>query len=122
MSKYKKLDEWFPDGKCDGRKFLMEGLNSRWFQPYFKSEGRWYGLNELDSADSWSEQCTWGEYIEPKKTKKVKMYKPVYPGYDGTQDHYTTREDNSWHSDKTNWDVLRSSIVGWMEMDAEVTE
>lgn len=53
MSEYKTLDEWFPNGRGDGRKFTnLSRFKDTWIEPVFKSnacfvyEARWHCLDE----------------------------------------------------------------------------
>lgn len=115
---YKTLDEWYPDGKPDGRKFITTSAYG-WFKPIFRdTEGMWFGEDNRGIGSSWRSNF-FTEYHPPQQTKKVKMYKPILTVYD---DHYTTMPDSEWHSDKNNWE--RNDIVGWMEIEVivEVTE
>lgn len=120
MSEYKTLDEYFPDGKPDGRKFTYAGWRDRfWFQPYFKSEdSRWHGIDQDGFHQTWICDLKWKEWNPPKQTKKVKMYKPIRKGY---ENNYRTLSSDEWHTDKDNF-VLRKDIVGYLELDAEVKE
>lgn len=116
MSEYKTLDEIFPDGKPDGRKFEVK--NSPFIvEPKFRSRDCvWYSLNQNNDGCSYGPSYLYKEYVPPKQTKKVKMYKPVRRGY-GI--HYRTRADDEWHTDKDNFTDTRT-ILGWLEMEAGV--
>lgn len=116
MSEYKKLDEWFPDGKPDGRMFKVE-KSSFIIEPKFRDwYGTWYCLSQDLVCCSYTHAAKFKEYVPPKQTKKVKMYKPVRRGY-GI--HYRTRSDDEWHTDKDNFTETRT-ILGWLEMEIEV--
>lgn len=119
MSEYKTLDEIFPDGKPDGRKFIHSDTTPKWFQPYFKSRHGWCGLDENDNAIIHDEKTQWQKYYPPKQTKKVKMYKPVYKDY--CQNYYAPQAVE-WHTDKENFIYLKNEIIGWLELDAEIEE
>jgi hypothetical protein len=119
MSEYKTLDQFFPDGKPDGRKFVQgSNVPSYWFIPIFRDVyGTWHGLNCKAEHEFYHQGATLKEYEEPKKTKKVTMYKPVYKGYDV---HYRTLINDEWHTDKDNFGS--NNVLGWMKMECEVTE
>lgn len=120
MSEYKTLGEIFPDGKGDGRKFIFKigsADSSFWFIPYFKTlESRWHGINKMGQLFTANDSTWVKEYVEPKKTKKITMYKPIYKGYDYNHTAYK----DEWHSDKENFGM--NGIVGWLEIEAEVQE
>jgi hypothetical protein len=104
----------------DGRKFsILEWDTSSWFEPIYRAGDRWYGLMWDVRPNSFYdfEDC-WEEWTPPKQTKKVKLYRPIYCSY---ENHYRSRaSDSDWHTDKKNFDS--NSIVGWMEIEAEVDE
>jgi hypothetical protein len=100
----------------DGRKFTLG--NDVWFEPIFKDRGgKWTGLNDEGYCEEFSEGeiYYWEEWMQPKK---VKLYRPIYRSY---ENHYRSRaSDSNWHTDKKSFDS--NSIVGWMEIEVEVTE
>jgi hypothetical protein len=117
MSEYKTLDEFFPDGKPDGRKF--EGYSSHWvwFQPYYRASTGWYGLNESGNSCSTQFNVVYIEYVEPKKTKNITMYKSVC--IDNTGQYYSNIYD-PWDTEKKP--SGHGKVVGYMTMDVEVEE
>lgn len=116
MSEYKTLNQWFPDGKPDG-KWFKELESTLVFKPFFRSDdGYWHGLTDRNLAWSRYINCKYIEYIPPKQTKKVKMYMPVYKRQDGnfiTSDYFYSQK-----SDFRSMDL----VMGWIEIEAEVEE
>ncbi len=118
MSEYKKLDEIFPDGYGDGRKFCSSDNTDYWFVPYFNDPmGRWHARDFSNDHFVVYEHVDVREWFPPKKTKKVKMYKPVFKTYNG---NYSTHINREWHSDKSVFNI--GEKAGWMEMEIEVEE
>ncbi len=121
MSEYKILDEWFPDGKPDGRKFVNKDFEEYvYFQPYYKDikDGWWHGLDNGGESACYSGDVLWNEYVPPKKTKKITMYKPVYFCSDRPNKYITSAHYSTSKSDFSN----QNRIVGWMTMEADVDE
>lgn len=124
MSEYKTLDQFFPDGKPDGRKFVPEtykgspaSSDAYCFQPFYKSNALfWYGLTGKGVSASFYGSNLFKEYTEPKKTKKVKMYAPVYKRIDGS-----FISADYFFSDKADFKNM-DLVVGWIDIDVEVTE
>lgn len=117
MSEYKTLDKIFQDGKPDGRK--LQPMHSHYILDVkcrLIKRGAWVCVNQNEDVCVYNDSVVFREYVEPKKTKKVKMYKPIRKGY-GT--HYRTRADDEWHTDKDNFTETRT-ILGWLEMEAEI--
>ena len=115
MSEYKTLDEWFPDGKPDGRKFVPHGVNDFWFQPFYRSNScYWHGLSHKGGSIYFAESTLYIEYHPPKQTKKVKMYCAIYHSRIG----YTS--SSIYHSTKDAFEI--KDIAGWMEMECEVEQ
>lgn len=116
MSEYKKLDDWFPDGKPDGRKFEVK--NSPFIvEPKFRSRDCvWYSLNQNNDGCSYGPSYLYKEYVPPKQTKKVKMYCAIYKKISGfiSSACYT--------SDKSLFGANGDTIVGWHEIEVEVEE
>ncbi len=56
------------------------------------------------------------EYYPPKKTKTVKLFKPIY---EFDVDKYTVDNEDEQHSDKKYFQS-DDKIIGWMEMKVEV--
>lgn len=115
------LDQFFPGLiRADGRKFtLIINCQGFYFEPIFKDHaGFWHGFNNIGQHDIWNGSTdSWIEWQEPKKTKKITLYKPILPGYEDT---YWSKDE--WHTDKNNWSLENYKIVGWMQMDCEVQE
>ena len=120
MSEYKTLDEIFPDGKPDGRKFEVK--NSPFIvEPKFRSRDCvWWSINQNNDGCSYGPSYLYKEHVPPKQTKKVKMYTPVYKSTKASLDGHLVA-DCSWHQEKTNFQSGRE-LVGYMEMEVEVTE
>ena len=117
MIEYKTLDQWFPNGRGDGRKFIdVEDLDT-WFEPIFRSHLEWFGLNSFGNARSVYHRLKWKEWHEPKKTKIVTLYKPVLRVYDN---HYRACHVDEWHTDKNSFDHIKKTIVGWLSQEVEV--
>lgn len=116
MSEYKTLDEIFPDGKPDGRKFEVK--NSPFIvEPKFRSRDCvWWSINQNNDGCSYGPSYLYKEHVPPKQTKKVKMYNPVYKRTDG---NYITSD--YFYSQKTDFRIM-NEIVGWMEIEVEVNE
>lgn len=123
MSEYKSLDEWFPDGKPDGRKFEVK--NSPFIvEPKFRSRDCvWYSLNQNNDGCSYGPSYLYKEHIPPKQTKKVKMYKPVCKSK-YVKGEYVAPWSVDWHSNKDFFEDGGTdfSIVGYIEIEAEVEE
>lgn len=116
MSEYKKLDEIFPDGYGDGRKFVSDTNTDYWFVPYFQDRmGRWHASDYSNDHFVVYEHVDVREWFPPKQTKKVKMYCPIYKGTTGTI------TGDCYHSDK-NYFGQCANVIGWLEMTCEVTE
>lgn len=114
------LDSFFPEGatRGDGRKFVQQGwMNDESFEPIFKDGcGYWVGLDEGGDyyvAGSSEDSSYWQEYKKPPKTKKVKLYSPVFLSNSG---RYFTGNASSRKED------YQGNIVGWLEQEIEVTE
>lgn len=120
MSEYKTLDEIFPDGKPDGRK--LKPIDSDYiFDVKFRlKRGAWVCINQHEDVCTYSDSMVFKEYIQPKQTKKVKMYTPVYKSTKASLDGHLIA-DCSWHQEKTNFQSGRE-LVGYMEMEVEVEE
>jgi hypothetical protein len=111
----------------DGRKFQDQYMyNNEWFEPIFLTNvddglpNEWHGLDERGCGQCFEDEVEryWKEWMPPKQTKKVKLYRPIYRSY---ENHYRSRASNSdWHTDKKIF--VSNSIVGWMEMEVEVSE
>lgn len=119
---YKTLDEIFPEGKGDGRKFTLEtAYDDYWFIPYFRENTlRWYGLDMTDTHLTIYEDWKVKEWVPPKKTKKVTMYTPVYKSTKMSIEGHLVA-DCSWHQEKTNFQSGRD-LVGYMTMEVEIEE
>lgn len=119
MSEYKSLDEIFPDGKPDGRKFLNKAINTNdYFQPYFREEsGNWIGISG-GLCIVYTPKALFKEYIPPKKTKKITLYNPVYFCSDKPNQFITSVY---YHTSKSDFSC-QNRIVGWLEMTCEVEE
>jgi len=120
MSEYKTLDKWFPDGKPDGRSFTIS-IDDYFFTPFFRDvRGYWHGLTNKNESTCWPGKSSFYEFIPPKKTKKVTMYKPVAKGYEDSV--YSPRCE--WHTDKNNWkgQINGLPIIGWLTQEVEVEE
>ena len=125
MSEYKTLDQWFPNGRGDGRKFLTrESEQSKWFEPVFKGPIRnpcdpytWHGLDSTGFCTHYSEKTVFKEYTAPKKTKKVTMYKPVFWSLNN---NFYSPQDVQWHSDKDYYKGTFQDIKGWLSQEVEV--
>lgn len=121
MSEYKTLDEIFPDGKPDGRKFEVK--NSPFIvEPKFRSRDCvWWSINQNNDGCSYGPSYLYKEHVPPKKTKKVKMYRPIqtYREINSTKDKYHSYEP--YRSDKNDF-KNHENIVGWVEVEVEVLE
>lgn len=117
MTEYKTLDEWFPDGKPDGRKFHNPAWGeSMYFVPYFRTvKGTWHGLGENGESFEYPPIYGFKEYVPSKKTKRVKMYCPVFAGGQGLTSY------NYFHEDKGNF-LTSANIKGWITQEVEVEE
>ncbi len=63
------LDELYPNGRGDGRKFrAIYWNNDEWFEPIYRDQdGLWRGLN-MNGTDCLNHaQNNWLEFIPPKK-------------------------------------------------------
>lgn len=126
------LDEWFPMGRGDGRKFRNkdwpEGESPAWFEPIFRDTVRWRGLDNIGcSFSSCPDSGDWVEWVPPKKTVKIKFYREIIreeltPLVTNSPDH--TYHLAPWSSVKksTATSKARFKTVGWREMEVEVEE
>jgi len=108
MSEYKKLDEWFPGGRGDGRKFTAYGWEEyAWIEPIFISkpcyvyETTWHCLDEGGHNYPISRerlQLKFKEWHPPKKkvTKYLWVHKKTssmlfefYKDYQDISSNYT---------------------------------
>lgn len=124
MSEYKKLDEIFPDGYGDGRKFVSDTNTDYWFVPYFKDPmGRWHASDFSNDHFVVYEHVDVREWFPPKQTKKVKMYMPVCKSK-YAKGEYVAPWNVDCHSNKDFFEDGGTdvSIVGYIEIDAEVEE
>ena len=99
----------------DGRKFYAKSMaHIHWFEPIFKFEGKWHGLNYW-GADLQSERIgeDWELYIEPKTKKKVTLYRPI--AKEGENYILYDRYCN-------NKNMFKGKIVGWQQIEVEVDE
>ena len=123
----KTLDEIFPSGRGDGRKFrrvVVDGWpNDMWFEPLVKASGvyqskAWHGLLQSGSLASYDEddakEMRWVEWHPPKVKLKVMMYRPIQVSCEG---HYVI--DSAWMSDKNQFD-LPNGAVGWEEREVSM--
>lgn len=113
----KTLDEIFPSGRGDGRKFRRTG--EAWdmrFEPIFKGRTQWVGLDAGGhTVEVAHGEFQWTEWQPPKKTKKVTLYRPVIKTSLG---NYTI--PYCWSSFKDL--SVNNNIVGWQEMEVEIDE
>lgn len=82
MSEYKLLDEWFPNGRGDGRKFVEMPI-IHIFEPIIKarlygsSEESWFVVDRFGRLCAYSDcDVKFKEYVAPKK--KVTKYMWAY--------------------------------------------
>lgn len=136
MSEYKSLDQWFPDGRGDGRKFTSsEWDDESWIEPIFKNgesldyKEMWHCLDERNENYPIFDQdlqLRFKEWHPPKETKKITMYKPVFKHH--TDEYFFTPFDTTpWSSDKHTYQNLKAiegygDIVGWMSQEIEVDD
>lgn len=129
------LDSFFPEGatRGDGRKFRHSTWTiDSWFEPIFKDvNGVWAGLDEvgdLFTANGNYDDFKWQEYKEPPKTKKVKMYCPVYVQTSGViiagdSTCFSLVSSDYYSDNKSQFrSPIGKRIVGWLEQEVEVTE
>lgn len=101
----------------EGRKFgHVDWEAHEWFEPIFYAVNHYYGLNQ----DGIPVTCEanrdgWLEWHPPKKTKKVKMYKPIYKTILG---QYYSLTASDWNTEKKSC----GDVAGWLEMEVEVEE
>jgi hypothetical protein len=98
----KTLDEWFPNGRGDGRKFvfLEDCRPDCWYEPIIKSrrpfcDEKWYVLDHKGFMDSFSAEAltlVFSEWHPPKAKKKIKLYRTLHR--DPLGDYYLS----SWQS------------------------
>lgn len=116
----KILDEWFPSGRGDGRRFRCVDWDkdrsiaiNRHFEPIFKA-GFWYGKDSLGGVGAHFSDGKWYEWHAPKKTKKVTLYAPV------CETGGNLYSSGGWYSDKSGFE--EELFRGWMEMEVEVDD
>lgn len=103
----------------DGRKFAFKGwAENKWFEPIFWASNGWVGIDESGEDHNYSEDYSnWHEWTPPKQTKKVQLYRPIRKYHDGIY-----HVSDTWESEKKAEREHTSDIVGWQEMEIEVTE
>ena len=110
----KTLDEMYPSGRGDRRRFTSEHLASTiWYEPIFRNGNDWHGIwndGRLMTVDGGVAMVEW---YPPKR--KVTMYRPIQKSCDG---YFAI--DSAWMSDKKQFDSL-DAVVGWEEKEVEVT-
>lgn len=123
MSSYKTLDQWFPNGRGDGRKFTCEiyesGDQLSWFEPMFKSKDPndsypWYGITHRGFKNSYTGHVLFKEWHEPKKTKIVTMYMPILKYDHGL---YST---SGCYVSKKETEGYHRPVVGYITQEVEV--
>lgn len=94
-----------------------------WFEPifYVSNSDKWYGMTQDGRAyfPQSEEVSNWETYVEPKKKKKVKMYRAIL-NESKSGDYWS---DYQWYSDKKYSPQSRfCDVVAWQEMEIEVTD
>lgn len=104
-----------------GRKFFQPKWgHDKWFEPSFRDkDGFWHGILSTGEADFFMEDCVdWREFYPPKKSKTVKLYRPIVKRSDGTY-----FMPNNWSSTKFDLDDNHvTKQVGWEEKEVTVEE
>lgn len=112
----KPLDEIFPSGRADGRKFTTLALSSHvWYEPIFRHGCDWHGIwndGRLMTVVGTSIMQEWHPFTTKKK---VTMYRPIQI----SAGDYTASE--MWNSNKSRFGSY-AHIVGWDEKEFEVDE
>lgn len=101
----------------DGRRFTREfWTDSKWFEPIFHLNDRWYGVDDTGEACFYKSDGEWYVY-SVKQSKEIKMYCPVIKS--DTTDYCYMRGD--YHSDKSGVaQISKDNIVGWHEITVQV--
>lgn len=102
----------------DGRKFTNPDFLESWFEPifYHEKEQGWVGLYDDRLETFYENMSGWREWTPPKKTKKVKLYRPI------RKIGETYCAIPTWMTDKPWFLSQYNDIVGWQEMEVEVEE
>lgn len=140
----KTLDEWFPSGFGDGRKFILrdttisQGMTDIFFRPLAKAKDfwsntiRWYGIWSDEHLESFSDDelqlLKFVEWHPPKTRNKIMMYRPIikvtptplYHGFKAADPFYAIT--NNWTSSKSTATGGTNQVVGFQEMEVEVDE
>lgn len=112
----KTLDELYPSGRGDGKKYTQGAAMSFLFEPLFRDRfGVWHGECSTGKHMEISGSAPVIEWLPPKKTKKVTMYRPIKQA---SGSYYIS---HLWDSNKAHFNSLEN-IVGWQEMTVEIEE
>lgn len=73
------LDEIFPNGRGDGRKFTFAGWEpDRWYEPIFRCRSYWLGLDPYNGSGTYKPDGPWSEWHQPKRKKTITLYRTTY--------------------------------------------
>ena len=105
----------------DGRIISNKGWSERHdFEPIYWAEGFWYGLDREGSSVEYDEELNI-HFYEFKKTKIIKMYKPIkLHGVNDAEEKQYYSNNFEYHSDKSYF--VDDSIAGWLEIECEVED
>lgn len=128
MSEYKTLDQWFPDGRGDGRKFLVFMSSDYIVEPVIKAipfgygEQVWFVVDEKGRLDSFSDHMDvrFKEYVAPKK--KVTKYL-WYNNYSKTTYPYMAKDLDELHENlHCNGIYIHLGAGNYTRLDWSATE
>lgn len=115
------LDDLYPRGVGGRQKLRRKSWKSEtyWVIPVQRSDDQWWFIDERAKYISFDTSIDDWEACEPKETKKITLYRPIYKR--GLFDEYYA--GYTWDSNKDHFKAIDGrKPVAWQEMHVDVPE
>jgi hypothetical protein len=110
MSESKTLDDWYPDGRGDGRKFFSQQRYGN-YEPVFrcKDTRRWHAIDDRGYHVELLEGEYFKEYVPPKK--KVEKWLWAYPSGSRAGEYCWTEHFYADNEAKSHWIKIEGTRI-----------